>query len=143
MNSVDIHCDGSFIRENNSAGAGIIISSNNKQKYISKRIYERPDCMRAELTALLIGLQEVMKGDYDLINIYTDSLNTVNGVTGSSRRKSNRDLWEQIEEIFLFLKDKPITITHVDKKDLDKSDKIYAFNVKVDQLAFRGANSLI
>ena len=141
---ISIHCDGSYIHEQQASGAGVIISEGGKELLISRKLYdENPSCMRAELNALLIGLEEIKEKDFTKINIFTDSLNTVKCVTGVSKRRSNRDLWTQIEDIFFSLKDKAIEITHVNKKDLQIEDTIYKMNMLADQLAYQGANSLI
>ena len=145
---INVHCDGSCLNNGSSpasAGYGIVVEKDGKIiMQLFGKVRGKQTNNRAELEAILESLKYISQCDEKEFNLYSDSLTAVNGLNGNSQRKSNRDIWQDIEMICGTLTEKKdISIYHVDKNKLDKNDSTYYFNVLADKLAFKGANALI
>lgn len=152
MSVVNIHCDGACLDNGNpnaSGGYGVVIE---KQGAIVNHMFGKlrtgvQTNNRAELEAMLKALQYIIKhGDINTnYVVYSDSTTVVDGILGIAKRKSNRDIWVEIEEVCseLNLANYSVAVKHCNKEELDPSDIIYRMNVQADNLAFRGANALI
>lgn len=145
MNKIFI--DGSCLnngRSNAVAGWAYIVVDNKGKE--SARLYGKireglQDSNRAELEALNQAFKYIYhnKGSYI---IYSDNEAIVNCVQGSSRRVSNRDIWEEAEEYCLAINDRIKDVKYVESHQTD--DNLYAnFNNEADSLAKMGANSLL
>lgn len=144
---INIHCDGSCLNNGSpeaKGGYGIVIESNQEvqEQIFGKLRKGKQTNNRAEIEALIQSLKYIMNSQYECFNIYSDSKTVVDCMTGESQRKSNRDLWQEVECICKEC-DKDVSIFFVNKETLDTSDSLYRFNVLADTLAFKGANALI
>ena len=89
---------------------------------------------RAELKALHRALTYIDNERPESAEILSDSQLLVNGVLGKSKRQANRDIWEQIEELFVDLReDVALSIRHVPREE----------NKCADRLASQAAESLL
>jgi len=80
--SLLIYTDGSCINNGKqNAKAGIGIYCKEADLYISKRITGKQTNQRAELSAILIALENITISVYDKITIYTDSMYSINCLT--------------------------------------------------------------
>ena len=143
---MNIYCDGSCIKNNDScsAGYGIVIENNNTQEMYGK-VRGAQTNNRAELEGVYHSLLHVMNNDIKKARIYTDSLLVVDGINGNSQRKANRDIWEDIEAICHKISQGglDIKVLHLDKSKLNEHDDKFKYNVLADKLAFKAANALL
>ena len=118
------------------AGWGIVVFDN-KDKFVyqdSGKVAGRQTNNRAELKALLESLKVIKNQMPEKAEILSDSQLLVNGVLGRSKRQANRDIWTEIEELFINLRgDVALSIRHVPREE----------NKSADRLATQAAHSLI
>lgn len=152
MQVVNIHCDGACLengKPNASGGYGVVIESRDKiiHQLFGKLRYGAQTNNRAELEAMLQALNYIF--EYGDVNtqyiIYSDSTTVVDGILGIAKRKANRDIWEDIENVCkaLNLQQFNIAVKHCNKESLEPDSVVYRMNVQADILAYRGANALI
>ena len=145
VKSINIYTDGACInngKKNAKAGIGIYISDN---QMISERITGHQTNQRAELFAILKTLKILNIGDYNIVNIYTDSQYSINCITKwihgwlknnwlDSKKKlvKNRDI---IEQIYNIKKNYNNIIFHHIYSHTNKTDIHSIGNSKADKLA--------
>ena len=93
---------------------------------------------RAELYGLLMAASLIKQLHEETglkaVELIMDSEIVVNGVLGKAKRRSNRDLWSQVEDLFGKLRGNvTVSIRHVPREA----------NAEADALASQAANSLI
>lgn len=152
MKAVTIHCDGACLDNGKSyasGGYGVVIES---EGVIVNQLFGKlrdgvQTNNRAELEAMLNALNFIFeKGNTTTqYTIYSDSTTVVDGILGIAKRKANRDIWEDIENVckVLTMQKYNIAVKHCNKDSLDPEDVVYRMNVQADILAYRGANALI
>lgn len=145
---INIYSDGSCISVHNtcSAGYGIVIEDDGSILEIYDKLRSGTQTNnRAELEGVLYSLYYISDNNITKARIYTDSLLVVDGISGNSQRKANRDIWEDIENICkkFYLENLDIKVLHLDKSKLDELSDEYKFNVLADKLAFKAANALL
>jgi ribonuclease HI len=136
MENVQIHIDGSCLNNGQpdaSAGWAVIIKGDIEENLSGKLPGDRQTNNRAELYSLLKALEWVQNHPGVKASIYSDSKIVIDGVLGTSMRKANRDIWEDIERICPLIADQLAEIKHVDRNQ----------NKEADELARRAANALI
>lgn len=134
--NVTIFTDGSCLNNGQpdaSAGWAVIIKGDIETNLSGKLPGEKQTNNRAELYALLKALEWVQEHPEVKASIYSDSKIAIDGVLGTSMRKANRDIWEDIERICPLIADQLAEIKHVDRNQ----------NKEADELARRAANALI
>ena len=150
FNNINIYTDGACInngKKNAKAGIGIYISDDFT---ISEKLIGLPTNQRAELYAILKALLAIDILNYKNINIYTDSMYSINCITKwvkgwkkngwkDSKKKDvkNKDLIDNIDKIYS--KYNHIHFNHV-QSHTNKTDIHSICNDKADKLA---RNSLI
>tara|TARA_Y100000739_G_scaffold228478_1_gene240368 strand:- start:658 stop:1185 length:528 start_codon:yes stop_codon:yes gene_type:complete len=150
FNNINIYTDGACInngKKNAKAGIGIYISDDFT---ISEKLIGLPTNQRAELYAILKALLAIDILNYKNINIYTDSMYSINCITKwvkgwkkngwkDSKKKDvkNKDLIDNIDKIYS--KYNHIHFNHVEAHT-NKTDIHSICNDKADKLA---RNSLI
>ena len=150
FNNINIYTDGACInngKKNAKAGIGIYISDDFT---ISEKLIGLPTNQRAELYAILKALLVIDILNYKNINIYTDSMYSINCITKwvkgwkkngwkDSKKKDvkNKDLIDNIDKIYS--KYNHIHFNHVEAHT-NKTDIHSICNDKADKLA---RNSLI
>ena len=150
FNNINIYTDGACInngKKNAKAGIGIYISDDFT---ISEKLTGLPTNQRAELYAILKALLTIDILNYKNINIYTDSMYSINCITKwvkgwkkngwkDSKKKDvkNKDLIDNIDKIYS--KYNHIHFNHVEAHT-NKTDIHSICNDKADKLA---RNSLI
>ena len=123
-------------QDNAQAGWGIVVYDDQNRiiHQDSGKVQGKQTNNRAELTALLEAVKVIRNQKPEKAGIVSDSSILVDGVTGKAKRKANRDIWEQIEAIFVELRGVvDIHVMHVDREE----------NKEADELASQAANSLI
>ncbi len=148
MMTISIHCDGSCIGNGTpevTSGYGVVIVEEEEVRVISGKCSGMQSNNRAELKAMIVSLNEVLNYPVGTkVNIYSDSEIVTNGINGNSKRKANRDLWIQIEDVCKSLIELyDVTVTHCNKAKLNKDDDLYKYNVMADSLAYQKAHSLL
>lgn len=151
-NEILIFTDGSYIREFNKCGYGVLFP-NKEFKNISRKFKKEPlTNQRAELYAIYKGIRAVQKESLNYpIKIYTDSEYSIKSLTvwikdwkkknwKSSTGKDvlNQDLIKKIDDIITKHKS-PIKFQHV-RSHTGKKDFESINNDIVDKLAKDGAN---
>jgi ribonuclease HI len=96
-NTIHIYTDGSCSGNPGPGGVGVVLIYKSVTKEISKPIGETTN-NRAELTAVLVGLQALKHYDYP-VQIYTDSSYVINVLTEKWHAKTNIDLIGEINAI--------------------------------------------
>ena len=150
FNNINIYTDGACInngKKNAKAGIGIYISDDFT---ISEKLIGLSTNQRAELYAILKALLVIDILNYKNINIYTDSMYSINCITKwvkgwkkngwkDSKKKDvkNKDLIDNIDKIYS--KYNHIHFNHV-QAHTNKTDIHSIYNDKADKLA---GNSLI
>ena len=150
FNNINIYTDGACInngKKNAKAGIGIYISDDFT---ISEKLIGLPTNQRAELYAILKALLVIDILNYKNINIYTDSMYSINCITKwvkgwkkngwkDSKKKDvkNKDLIDNIDKIYS--KYNHIHFNHVEAHT-NKTDIHSIGNDKADKLA---RNSLL
>lgn len=141
--SINIFTDGSCQNNgepNATCGWGLIAS---KGSIITHESYGRirkgrQTVFRAELESFLQALLYARECDEGFsFVIYSDSLMLVEASNGLCSRKSNKDIWEQVEEISQDLLGR-VKVKHI-KSHTNKDDFYSLMNSKVDKLAKQGA----
>lgn len=92
-----IYTDGSCLSNPGGIGgwAGLIICAD-EELLVSGGLDETTN-NKAEMIAVIESLKFVHAGSPDLVSIVSDSRIVVNCANGSWRRKSNLDLWEELD----------------------------------------------
>lgn len=145
FNNINIYTDGACInngKKTAKAGIGIYISDDFT---VSEKLKGLPTNQRAELYAILKALQVINISDYSKINIYTDSMYSINCITKwvkswkkngwkDSKKKDvkNKDLIDNIDKIYS--KYNHIYFNHVEAHT-NKTDIHSICNDKADKLA--------
>ena len=96
---------------------------------------------RSELEAFLQALLHIRESSKDKhFTIYTDSMMLSEAVNGLCSRRSNKDIWNQIEEVSMSLLGR-VTVRHINSH---QGNECYynEMNNKVDKLAKQGALNL-
>lgn len=142
---MNLHIDGCCINNGTpeaKAGWGVVVE---EEEYFGKIREGKQTNSRAEIEALYKALEIVLKSEEKTFIIYTDSTNVVNWVTGNSERKSNLDMWKDIEEIIneINQQKKKVHIKHVNKKQLPANNELVIKNKIADKLANKGAKALL
>ena len=96
LQQVTIYCDGSCIGNPGPGGWGAVLECNGIAKEFSGHIGQTTN-NRAELIAMIEALKCLKRACE--VTIYSDSEITVKCADGINRAHSNRDLWDQYEEI--------------------------------------------
>ena len=138
MSGIRIYLDGACPRNGNEdaeAGWGIVCYENGRYSFKkSGKVPGKQTNNRAELQGLLEALKEVRRLKPESVEFLSDSGILVDGVMGRAKRRANRDIWEQIEALFVELReDVAMSIRHVPREE----------NKEADHLATQAANSLL
>lgn len=151
MQVINLHFDGSCLGNGTAsakAGYGLIVES--EGDVIKESFGRLRQGIQTHNRAELAGLLEAVKwlSQYGVKDIdyalYCDNKALIDCINGIGTRKNNRDLWQDIESLCDEINRKGCKVYafHCNKSLLDISDDTYTFNVRVDALAFRGANAL-
>ena len=145
---MNLHIDGCCINNGTpfaKAGWGIIIEKTQKEEYFGKLRVGKQTNSRAEIEALKKALELIMELEDQSYIIYTDSKNVVDWATGNSERKSNLDIWTDIENLVNKISEqkKNVFIKHVNKKQLSADNELVINNKLADKLANKGAKALL
>lgn len=105
---IEIYTDGACLNNNSSsaerkAGIGVFFSDNNPLN-LSEPM---PDSLkpftnnRAEIYACIRALQQCKQANLftNNITIYSDSIIVINTMTGKFKKKSNRELWNMLDDL--------------------------------------------
>jgi viroplasmin and RNaseH domain-containing protein len=143
--SISIFTDGSTIRKNNIVkyGYGVYIPELNieiSEEYID----ENPTNNRCELTAILVGINIIVRDykDIKMIHIYTDSQYAIIMLMKENYNENtiNGDILEKIRSL---INENNINIEyHKVEAHSGYNDNISTSNSVVDRLAYNGANMI-
>lgn len=151
MKTINLHFDGSCLGNGTAsakAGYGLIVETNGDilKETFGKLRQGLQTHNRAELAGLLTAVQWLhVHGEAGVqYNLYCDNKALIDCVNGIGTRRNNRDLWDEIEKICdeINLLGYRVRAHHCNKALMDISNDTYIFNVRADELAFRGANAL-
>lgn len=143
---INVFTDGSCVNNgevNATSGWGIVITEDKDiiHEDFGKIREGKQTSFRAELESFLQALIYISGHDEeDVFTVYTDSLMLVEGANGLCGRKSNKDIWNQIEVISSKLIGR-VVVKHINSHTGD--DDFYSqMNEQADSLAKQGALSL-
>lgn len=142
----DIFTDGSCMNNgevNATCGWGFLVAKDNEvlAEDFGKIRQGAQTVFRSELEAFLQALIHIRESSKDKVfTIYTDSLMLADAVNGLCNRKSNKDIWIQIEQVSMSLLGR-VTVRHINSH---QGNECYysEMNNKVDKLAKQGALNL-
>ena len=93
---VQIYTDGACIQNPGPGGYGIVMSFNEQRKELSGG-YSYTTNNRMELMAAIKGLK-ALKFPSE-VELYSDSQYLINTMTKNWKRKANKDLWQELDEL--------------------------------------------
>lgn len=140
MREVVIRTDGSCLNNGQPdarGGCAICVYDKGSNQMIYRRMF-KPNVEgkitnnRCEAIAFNGALQFILENKEVKALILSDSKTTVDGIIGTAKRKSNRDLWEPIENTLPLVYDRILGIEHIPTEE----------NNDADHLAFQAANAL-
>lgn len=143
---INIYTDGSCQNngeDNATCGWGFVVAKGSIVTYedYGKIREGKQTVFRAELESFLQVLLYIRQCDNKLrFTIYTDSLMLADAVNGLCSRRSNKDIWSQIEDVSKELIGR-VEVKHV-PSHTDRDDLNSIMNAKADRLAKQGALNL-
>ena len=131
MSKVYIYLDGSCSGTGNDtehAQAGwayVMIDPAGDETTRKGKVSGRQTVNRAEISALMEAMSCLgdFLGKIGHVVFYSDSELLIDGVLGKSKRKANRDIWIEVEKLFVELREHMVfEIQHVSREE-NKADK--------------------
>lgn len=105
----EVYTDGAYAPSRNIGGIAFVILKDGKVVAEFSKPYSNTTNQRMEQLAVILALKSIKQADR--VQVYSDSAYVVNTYNEGWKRKSNLDLWKQLDEQLERLKN--VTFNHV------------------------------
>ena len=105
----EVYTDGAYAPSRNIGAIAFVILKDGKVVAEFSKPYSNTTNQRMEQLAVILALKSIKQADS--VHVYSDSAYVVNTYNAGWKRKSNLDLWKQLDEQLERLKN--VTFSHV------------------------------